>query len=161
MCDSLHEKEKGGHSTPRKVPMTDKLLEVLSAKCLERDSSKPWVFWYEYTSSKTREKIVGPYKDRKKFMKTLCEKAGVKYFRFHPLQHAGASIMDASNVPLGSIQKILGHENRSTTEIYLHSIGDSERVAISVYVRARRNSHTESHTNEEGDHSHTLRSPRK
>ena len=40
--------------------------------------------------------------------------------------------MENINVPIGSIQRILGHENRSTTEIYLHSIGDSEMVAIRI-----------------------------
>jgi integrase len=76
----------------------------------------------------------------------LCDNAGVRYFRFHALRHAGASVMDDSNVPLGAIQRILGHENRRTTEIYLHSIGDSERIAIEVYEQARQNSHTDSHT---------------
>jgi hypothetical protein len=33
-------------------------------------------------------------------------------------------------VPAGSIQRILGPENRITTELYLHSIGDSKRRAI-------------------------------
>jgi integrase len=40
--------------------------------------------------------------------------------------------MDQANVPIGSIQRILGHENRLTTEIYLHSIGDSEREALRI-----------------------------
>lgn len=40
--------------------------------------------------------------------------------------------MDRANVPLGAIQRILGHENRSTTEIYLHSIGEVEREAVDV-----------------------------
>jgi integrase len=143
-------KKKGGHRSPRKVPMTDKLFEVLSRRYSQRDPSKPWVFWHEYISSKTGEKCVGPYQDRKKFMKTLCRKAGVKYFRFHALRRSGASVMDSNNVPIGAIQRILGHENRTTTEIYLHSIGDSERVAISVYEQARKKSHTDSHTNEKG-----------
>jgi integrase len=55
-------------------------------------------------------------------MKTLCRMAGIRYFRFHALRHSGASVMDASNVPIGSIQRILGHENRKTTEIYLHGL---------------------------------------
>ena len=38
--------------------------------------------------------------------------------------------MDGNNVPIGAIQKILGHENRKTTETYLHCIGDAERYAI-------------------------------
>ena len=73
-------------------------------------------------------------------------KAGVRYFRYHPLRHSGASLMDNNNVPIGTIQRILGHENRSTTEIYLHSIGQAERQAMDVYERARKNSHTNSHT---------------
>ena len=56
--------------------------------------------------------------------------------------------MDNNNVPIGTIQRILGHENRSTTEIYLHSIGQAEREAMSVYERARKKSHTDSHTGE-------------
>ena len=81
-------------------------------------------------------------------MKILCGKAGVKYFRFHSLRHAGASIMDGNNVPLGAIQKILGHENRKTTEIYLHNIGEMERQAMAVYEyeKARKKWHTNSHT---------------
>lgn len=92
----------------------------------------------------------GPYGDCKLVMKSLCEKAGVKYFRFHPIRHSGASTMDGNNVPFGAIQRILGHENRKTTEIYLHSIGEMEREAIASYERARGNSHTDSHTKENG-----------
>jgi hypothetical protein len=58
--------------------------------------------------------------------------------------------MDQQNVPIGAIQRILGHENRLTTEIYLHSIGDMERKAMAVYESARKKSHTISHTEEEG-----------
>lgn len=59
---------------------------------------------------------------------------------------AGASLMDGSNAPFGAIQGILGHENRKTAEIYLHSIGDMERDTIAVFERARKKSHTDSHT---------------
>jgi integrase len=51
--------------------------------------------------------------------------------------------MDGNNVPLGAIQRILGHENRKTTEIYLHSIGDLEREAVNAFERAREKSHTD------------------
>jgi integrase len=139
-------KKKGGHRTPRKIPMTARLHEVLSRRYEERDPSKPWVFWHECISSKTKGKYVGPYQDRKRFMQTLCREAGVPYFRFHALRHSRASVMETNNVPIGSIQRILGHENRSTTEIYIHSICDAERSAMDVFERARQKSHTESHT---------------
>ena len=80
-------------------------------------------------------------------MKNLCRKAGVRYFRFHALRHFGASILDQGKAPIGAIQRILGHENRSTTEIYLHSIGEAEREAMKILDREiTENSHTDSHT---------------
>jgi hypothetical protein len=76
------------------------------------------------------------YLDRKSIMKTLCKNAKVRYFRLHALRHLGASILDRENVNLGAIQRLLGHENRTTTEIYLHSIGEAEREAMKVFEKA-------------------------
>jgi integrase len=139
-------KKRGGNLTPRKVPMTERLLTVMSQRYSQRDPSKRWVFWHRYWSKREGKMIEGPYQDRKKIMRVLCKKAKVRYFRFHPLRHSGASIMDANHVPMGVIQKILGHENRRTTKIYLHNIGGSDREAMAVYERARQISHTDSHT---------------
>ncbi|MFH2066680.1 MAG: site-specific integrase [Pseudomonadota bacterium] len=125
-------KKKGGHLTPRKVPMTDRLYNVLSHRFKHRDKRMPWVFWHRYWSRKQNKWIEGPFLERKKIMETLCKKAGVKYFRYHALRHCGASLLDSANVPIGSIQRFLGHENRQTTEIYLHSIGNSEREQIGL-----------------------------
>jgi len=113
--------------------MTQKIYEILSRRYAQRDKSKSWVFWHTYWNNKTGEKVEGPYQDRKRIMNALCEKVGVKYFRFHALRHFGASTLDNAKVQIGSIQKILGHESRRTTEIYLHSIGEAERKAMEIY----------------------------
>ena len=145
-------KKKGGHLTPRKVPMTTTLYNMMLRRYKNREKDKPWVFWHRYWSRKEGRFLEGPYQDRKMMMRKLCLRAGVRYFRFHALRHFGASVLDRSNVPVGSIQRILGHESRSTTEIYLHSIGEAEREAMAIYENAskdpttERNSHTESHT---------------
>ncbi len=125
-------KKRGGHRTPRKVPMAGKLFELLSHRFKNRDKRIPWVFWHRYTSRLSQAVVEGPYKERKHIMRVLCEKAGVRYFRYHALRHFGATQLEQANIPIGSIQRILGHENRATTELYLHSIGDSERMAIDV-----------------------------
>ncbi len=130
-------KKRGGHLTPRKVPMTSRLKECLERMQRDRDTSKPWVFWHRYVSSKTGEVCEGPYHDRKKFMRRLCRKAGVRYFRFHALRHSGASLLDKNNVPIGSIQKILGHENRTTTEIYLNGFSGDTAEAMRVFDTVR------------------------
>jgi hypothetical protein len=138
-------KKSGGNLTPRKVPMTGKLREVLSRRYQNRDAKKPWVFWRVYKNPKTGKKWVGPFNYRREILMSLCDKAQVRYFSYHAIRHAGASLMDRNNAPIGAIQKILGHENRRTTEIYLHSIDEAEAEAIAIYEAARQKSHT-SHT---------------
>ncbi|MBT3805639.1 MAG: tyrosine-type recombinase/integrase [Desulfobacula sp.] len=125
-------KKRGGSLTPRRIAMNKRLHGILSRRCAERDKDKPWVFWHRYWSCKLGEFKEGPYIDRKRLMKILCKHAGVKYFRYHPLRHFGASLLDHQNVPIGDIQRILGHENRKTTEIYLHSIGNSQKDAMDI-----------------------------
>ena len=125
--------------------MTERLVEILSRRSANRDTTKPWVFWHRYFDQKAEAWVEGPFKDRREIIKALGTRAGVRQFRFHALRHAGASLMDHSKVPIGSIQRILSHENRTTTEIYLHAICEAEREAISIYEQARQ-SHTQIHT---------------
>ena len=123
-------KRRGGNREPRDIPMISNLYGILSYRYSDRDPDKPWVFWHRYWSRKSKKIVTGPYGDRKKIMNSLCAKAGVKYFRFHPFRHFTASILDDLGVPIGVIQRILGHQNRRTTEGYLHSIGEAERNAM-------------------------------
>jgi integrase len=54
--------------------------------------------------------------------------------------------MDNNYVPIGAIQRLLGHENRPTTEIYIHSFGSAERIAMAQFEKATPFSHTDLHT---------------
>ncbi|MFH1154196.1 MAG: tyrosine-type recombinase/integrase [Pseudomonadota bacterium] len=140
-------KKKGGHLTPRRIPLNLTLFNILSERYRKHDKRGPWVFWHRYWSRKTGDWVEGPYMDRQRLMTTLCEEAGVKYFRYHALRHFGASLLDHENAPIGTVQRILGHENRLTTEIYLHSIGEGERTAVGCLDKIFEEfSHTDSHT---------------
>jgi len=92
--------------------MTEKLRNILNDRAAARTDNHPWVFWHRCFSRKDGCWKEGPFENRSKIMKTLCARAGVPYFRYHALRHAGASLMDSINTPIGTIQKILGHENR-------------------------------------------------
>jgi integrase len=123
-------KRKNGNREPREIPMVPKLQDILYHRYQQRDHTLPWVFWHEYWCRDSQRWIKAPYKDRKKIMGTLCRNAGAKYFRYHAIRHLTASVLDDMGIPIGTIQRILGHQNRKTTEIYLHSIGDAERKAM-------------------------------
>jgi integrase len=138
-------KKKGGNPTPRQITMTNRLVEIMARRFEEREGNKPWVFWHRYWDRKAADWAEGPYNDRKGIMKSLCARAQVRYLRFHALRHLAATLLDQGHVPTGTIQKILGHENRTTTEIYLHSVDVSEHQAMSVLDRAGKKSHKKSH----------------
>jgi hypothetical protein len=56
--------------------------------------------------------------------------------------------MENDGVPIGAIQRILGHESQRTTEIYLHTLGKAEREAIELFEQVSREkvSHRFSHS---------------
>jgi len=97
------------------VRINDELHTTLWCMWNERKQDI-WVFYND--STKTR------YMNRPKFMKGLCHRAGiVPHFGFHTLRHLMASLLaDNPKVTTKTIQKILGHSNIKTTEIYMHSI---------------------------------------
>lgn len=123
-------KKKGGHRESRRVPMPQKLFGILKYRFEKRESGIPWVFWHTFWSHEEGRRISGPYQSRKTIMRTLCEKAGVTYFRFHPFRHFTASTLQDMGVPIGIIKDILGHENQQTTEIYLQTVNDAGRRAM-------------------------------
>ena len=52
--------------------------------------------------------------------------------------------------PKENVLRILGHKNRRTTEVYLHSIGEAEREAMSIYeMECQLNPHTNPHIEKE------------
>ena len=59
------------------------------------------------------------------------QKAGVRYFRYHALRHFGASQLEMRTCR-SDRSSASWARNRTTTELYLHSIGNAERQAIDV-----------------------------
>ncbi len=103
-------KAKNSDEVERIVPVNKVLKEVL--KKLPMDGE------YIFTNKRTKTK----YDYRDKLLARLCEKAGVRPFTFHCLRHLSASVMADAGVPITTIQKVLGHQRATTTDIYLKSI---------------------------------------
>lgn len=68
-------------------------------------------------------------------VKKYIGKAGLDYQKYspHKLRHTAATLMyKYGNVDIRSLQKILGHENISTTQIYTHVDDETLRQAVSL-----------------------------
>ncbi len=64
-----------------------------------------------------------PYKNRRWQIKTACAIAGVPYYSWHCIRHHVASLLaDIHKESLPTIQKMLGHQNVTTTARYVQSL---------------------------------------
>lgn len=80
----------------------------------------------------------GPFKERRHFMRRICDKAGVKPFGFHAIRHLSASALYHLGYSVSTIQTILRHKSPSTTELYLKSLGlESVRAPLEDLARGR------------------------
>lgn len=138
-------KRKGGQYEADLLPMGEDLHEVLKGRYRAR-KQEAWVFFNEDTQDR--------YYHRPKFMRGLCKRAGIPpigtghrkvekgrhkgevreyplYYGFHSLRHFMAThLIDVEKTSLKTTQKFLRHRKVSTTDIYVHSIDESQRAAV-------------------------------
>ena len=119
-------KRRGGSFEYNWLPMTDELHNALLVH--RQGSTSKWVFTEPLTGEQ--------YVNRKRWMKALCKKAGVKTFGVHAIRHLTASILAKEGIPAVQIQHILRHKKLSTTELYLHQMGDL-KAALSVLTTSK------------------------
>lgn len=115
-------KNRAGDWKPRTIGMNGDLEAMLLSMWRRREQDK-WVFY----NARKHDR----YLRRPKLMKTLCKRAGISFYTFHQIRHFMATYMhDIMKVPTGVLSGILGHENKRTTEIYLHSVDEAQREAM-------------------------------
>ena len=116
----------GKGSKPRLVPMDDPARRAIEQwliereKYLKRGRSSKWLF-----PSKAKQ----GYMTRDAFFKSLKKlalAAGIDPSRVSPhvIRHSFASHLIAHDADLRSVQKMLGHADIATTEIYTHVLED-------------------------------------
>lgn len=116
----------GKGSKERIIPISDtaihEILEYTNHRrnFLDIDNS-PWLFPSKTSKSGhiTRDSFF-------KHLKTIASHTGIYPSRISPhiLRHSFATQLLRNNADLRSVQKMLGHENITTTEIYTHIISD-------------------------------------
>jgi integrase/recombinase XerD len=121
---------KGGRE--RMVPLTDTAREAVGDYCEARDYFAPagdrgvWLF-----PSRGKE----GHLTRQRFgqmLKALAAECGIERRKVSPhvLRHAFASHLLANGADLRSVQKMLGHADISTTQIYTHVLDERLRALV-------------------------------
>lgn len=126
-------KTKDGSMEYEWLPMNDDLHRSLMWLRKNRAvKDTPFVFVCTHPSQYYGQ----PYSTRKRFTKSLCERAKVKPFGFHALRRYVASILaDKHKVSAKTIQRILRHKSLATTEKYLENIHYDLRETMNLLSR--------------------------
>jgi len=142
-------KRKNGAYEADALPMGEDLHRILKARWKAR-KQETWVFF----NPAAKKGIGDRFYHRPKMMASLCKRAGIQPVRygkrkvqrgkrkgeiedhplhigFHALRHFMASYLaDQEKVGVKAVSGLLRHKNLRTTEIYLHSIDEGQRIAI-------------------------------
>jgi integrase len=119
-------KRRGGSLEPRTMGMVKSLAAILRARWEEADQSRPEVF----TDPATGRRLAKNTRWSITLFTILCERAGVKRFTAHCIRHFVATrLKDSRQATPFQIQNLLGHQNLSTTEKYLHELDVDREVS--------------------------------
>lgn len=89
------------------------------------DNSGDYIFLKRDIRSK--EASIGNPSGFYHWLKDFLEKNNLSHICVHSFRHMAASYALANDVPLTTVQAMMGHSDISTTNIYLHSLDESRR----------------------------------
>lgn len=120
-------KRRDGSWAADTLPMNQVLYDTLMGLWRQRQGE------FVFVNPRTGERFL-----RRRFLKGICLKAGVRVFGFHAIRHYVASLLhDKEKISLPQVSKLLRHKSKQTTERYLQVIEPSSRDAMA----ALENSH--------------------
>ena len=122
----------GKGSKERQIPIAEAALREVAEYSVFRDNylngqKSPWLFPSKHAKDGhiTRDAFF-------KNLKNLAIKAGISPAKISPhvLRHSFATHLLNKHVDLRSVQKMLGHEDITTTEIYTHIVSEKLREEV-------------------------------
>lgn len=131
-------KTRDGSTRADFIPVSGELRRTLMQWWQDRPIQSEYVFSMLDNAYAANRSPGDPFTCRGHFMRKICKRAGVKPFDFHSIRHLSAVILYKAGEPVSMIQKILRHQNATTTNRYLASLGfELEEMRESVEALAR------------------------
>ncbi len=112
----------------RRIPLSDNVFELL-AKHLFYLQQSNWPNPFNLLFPST----TGSYIDPKSFelrLRAISQRCEIKKVNPHALRHTFATRLVEENVPLTTVQKLMGHASVSTTERYVTTMPQEMRKAV-------------------------------
>ena len=113
-------KKRGGSLTPRRIPITLELAGRL--RSWRKQNPETHYVFQQTKAGKDEGPLPNTYSWARRIQEKACDAAGVTRFTLHSWRHLYASRLARAGKSLPTIQALLGHENATTTNKYLHEI---------------------------------------
>ncbi|MBU0513874.1 MAG: site-specific integrase [Proteobacteria bacterium] len=113
-------KKRGGSRTPRRVPISEDLAAQL--RSWRKQHPETHFVFQQSDSGPDGQPRHRTYWWLRQAQRRACQRSGVISFSPHSWRHLYASRLYQAGVSRSEIQRLLGHENASTTDKYLHEI---------------------------------------
>jgi integrase/recombinase XerD len=120
---------RGKGDKERLVPIGEAARDAVAAWRAVRPTGSPWLFPSRAEGGHLTRQAVGI------MLKDLARETGIDAARVSPhvLRHAFASHLLAHGADLRSVQKLLGHADISTTQIYTHVLEERLKQAVAAH----------------------------
>jgi integrase len=121
-------KTRSGDMKHRWTHMNEMLFDALQDQWRTKLPHTDYVF---QNRDRRHPRYGDRYTTRRRFMKGLCKRAGVRPVGFHSLRRFfGSLLADKYKESIPTIQKLLGHASPNTTERYIYNISHDAKRAV-------------------------------
>ena len=130
------EKDPKSRCGIRTIAIPERLCNTLLQYKIQQDRHKSYMgdAWHnlDYIFTEENGLVMNPQTPTKQFDHFL-KRHGIRHLKFHGLRHTSATMLLANGCDIKTVSTRLGHSDIETTNIYVHSLKESDQLAAKTF----------------------------
>ena len=130
------EKEPKSKCSIRTISIPERLCKTLTKYRLQQNRHIAYLgdAWrnLDYVFTEEDGYVMNPQTPTKQFDHFL-KRHGIRHLKFHGLRHTSATMLLANGCDIKTVSSRLGHADISTTNIYVHALESTDRMAAQTF----------------------------
>lgn len=130
------EKDPKSRCGIRTIAIPGRLCNTLLQYKIQQDRHKSYMgdAWHnlDYIFTEENGLVMNPQTPTKQFDHFL-KRHGIRHLKFHGLRHTSATMLLANGCDIKTVSTRLGHSDIETTNIYVHSLKESDQLAAKTF----------------------------
>ncbi len=130
------EKDPKTKSSIRTISIPERLCKTLTEYRLQQNKHIAYLGngWknLDYVFTEENGYVMNPQTPTRQFSKFL-KRHGIRHLKFHGLRHTSATMLLANGCDIKTVSSRLGHADITTTNIYVHALESTDRLAAQTF----------------------------